>query len=226
MLNAKRHEIKYIVSRREADHLIRRLDCLFSRDAYSSNGYKISSLYFDDLYNTALSDKIAGLSIRHKYRLRYYEDDLSKFKLEKKSKIQSMTHKVSTWLTQAEVVKILDGTIEFLLEKDDLCKEFYLRLKHEQLKPKTLVSYDRIAFVHPVGNLRITFDKNVTGSSSFVRELNDLDVVNVLDKEEVVLEVKFDGMMPDVVRSILQTSGHMQIASSKYVFARKFNYYL
>ena len=81
-----RHEIKYVISGQEADLLSGRLGKLFRRDSHGKGHgrYLVTSLYFDDIYDSALRDKIDGTDDRRKYRLRYYGDDVSFIRLEKK----------------------------------------------------------------------------------------------------------------------------------------------
>ena len=87
ILKSKRHELQYIISDLEAIVLQKRLDKILKRDKFCENGpYTITSLYFDDVMNTAIKEKINGERVRHKFRIRYYNNDTSFLKLERKSK--------------------------------------------------------------------------------------------------------------------------------------------
>ena len=47
----------------------------------------VNSIYFDDLNNSSANDNLAGVSIREKYRLRWYNKDfshLAKFELKRR----------------------------------------------------------------------------------------------------------------------------------------------
>jgi len=90
-----------------------------------------------------------------------------------------------------------------------------------------IVQYQRLSFVHPVGNLRITFDSDIRTSG------NQLDLFNksimytpVLGIDDVIMEIKFTGIIPDYIRNLIQTRHVMAGPSSKYVFSRKYNYEL
>ena len=61
--------------------------------------YLIHSLYFDDYKDTSVYTTESGLSKRFKWRIRYYDDDLSYIVLERKEKLESKCHKESTKLT-------------------------------------------------------------------------------------------------------------------------------
>ena len=84
-----RHEIKYIIPFEQALIYQHKLKALLGLDANSIDGkYTITSLYYDDYKNSAFTQKVEGDMIRHKYRLRYYNEAIDQVKLERKSKIQ------------------------------------------------------------------------------------------------------------------------------------------
>lgn len=222
----KRHELKYMITELEYKVLVRRLEKILKRDGNGSeNGYTITSLYFDDHNNNAYKQKIEGEAVRHKYRIRYYNDNLSFIKLERKSKIHQMTVKNSVILTQEEVNMIYRGDIEFLLlKKDSLYREFYCEIKHNMLKPKAIVKYEREAFTHPIGKTRVTFDRNVkTANMNIDIFSEDISYVPVLDSNNIILEIKFNGVIPQHIQSIIQTGHVTQASTSKYVLSRKYN---
>lgn len=221
-----RHELKYMMDEIEDLVLVKRIEKVLKRDENScEKGYSITSLYFDNCYNRAYKEKMNGEAIRHKYRIRYYNDDLSYIKLERKSKINQITTKVSVPLIIEEVEKIYNRELDFLLaKKEKLYHEFYKELKHGLLKPKVIVKYDREAFMHPVGNLRITFDRKIKTANMNTNILGDNQYfVDALDKGKSILEIKFNGVLPDFIRSLIQSGHVMQASSSKYIFSRKYN---
>ncbi|GMQ58664.1 polyphosphate polymerase domain-containing protein [Vallitalea sediminicola] len=221
-----RHELKYMMNELEDIVLVKRVEKVLKRDGNSNGkGYSITSLYFDNCYNQAYEQKMNGEAIRHKYRIRYYNDDLSYIKLEKKSKINQITKKVSVPLSVEEVEKIYERDLDFLLAKKKyLYHEFYKELKHGLLKPKVIVKYDREAFIHPVGDLRITFDRKIKTANMHTNILSDNQYfIDALEKGKTILEIKFNGVLPDFIRSLIQSGHIMQASSSKYIFSRKYN---
>lgn len=61
-------------------------------------------------------------------------------------------------MEQAE--QLLDGRTDFLLHNEDpLLIELYCKIKGELLSPRTIVSYEREAFVYSPGNVRVTLDR-------------------------------------------------------------------
>jgi len=215
-----------MVNQLEYKVLVKRLDKILKRDSNSSgDGYTITSLYFDDLYNNAYRQKVEGEAIRHKYRIRYYNNDLSFIKLERKSKVNQMTMKKGVPLSTEEVKKIYRGDIEFLLSKEEsLYREFYCEIKHKLLKPKVIVKYERDAFTHPVGDMRVTFDRNVkTANMETDIFKEDISFVPILEPNQVIVEIKFNGVISDHIQSIMQMAHVTQASTSKYVLSRKYN---
>ena len=74
-----RHEWKHTINRLDDQVVTARLRKLFQHDTYadSRGTYRVSSLYFDTPYDKALRQKIDGVDRREKFRIRYYNEDLS-----------------------------------------------------------------------------------------------------------------------------------------------------
>ena len=220
-----RHELKHSISQGEDRILSSRLRKLFSRDlnAGPDGSYRIRSLYFDTPNDTALRQKLDGVNCREKFRLRYYGDDLSFIRLEKKYKINGLCGKRSTRITQEQVEMLLSGEIDFLLSGDALMQELYSKMKGQRLAPKTIVTYDREAFLFAPGNVRITLDRNVRTGLASLDFLNPgLHHVPVSDGL-TVLEVKYDEFLPEIVKMAVQIPNTQASAYSKYAVCRKFD---
>ncbi|MDO9592759.1 MAG: hypothetical protein Q7I98_06170, partial [Erysipelotrichaceae bacterium] len=69
--------------------------------------------------------------------------------------------------------------------------------------------------------VRVTFDEYIK-SGLFTSNLFDRDFpgVPVLKENEVVLEVKFNEIMPDFIRLILETVPKCRLAISKFAICR------
>lgn len=224
---ADRQEQKFFLNYGEYSALRYKLKRVLDKDDHGVNGvYTVTSLYFDDVYNRALAEKIRGDTVRHKYRIRYYNDNTAFLKLERKSKYQRTVVKSSVLLTEDEVRKIYDNNHAFLLEKgSEVADELYLELAGGILKPKVVVKYKRLAFVHPVGNLRITFDTEIK-TSGHQTDIFDTDIhyLPAIGSNMRIMELKFSGVIPDFIRSLLQIDHVMASAASKYVLSRRFHY--
>lgn len=219
-----RHEIKHYIN--TADYLliksklrhIAKLD--YHADAYGE--YQIRSLYFDNYQNKILSEKISGVNHREKFRIRFYNGDSDFIKLEKKSKINGLCSKLSTSISKAECEKILAHDITFLKESSKpLFNELYAKMKDQVLRPKTIVDYTREAYIYAPGNVRITFDKKIrTGINSTDLFNPQLATIPSLDRQYIVLEVKFDQFFPDIIADVIQTHERRATSVSKYALCR------
>ena len=124
-----RHEMKYPIDLLQYQVLQRKLRMLLKPDAHAepkTHQYKIRNIYFDDLKETALFDKEAGVYRRKKYRIRIYNHSDSLIKFERKSKVNQYILKESVRITRKEAEQIIAGSYDFLAKSpQSLLKEFY-----------------------------------------------------------------------------------------------------
>ncbi|MBE5822272.1 MAG: polyphosphate polymerase domain-containing protein [Clostridiales bacterium] len=222
-----RHELKYEINYSEYIVLRNRLKNIMKQDSHvnSEGNYLIRSIYFDNYKNKALKEKIDGKKLREKFRIRYYNNNLNYIVLEKKTKVNNLCKKFSAKLTEEECKKILDGDYEWMLKAgDELIKEFYIKLKNEVLRPSVLVSYTREPYVYSAGNVRVTFDFNIRSSMYSQDFLNkDIIDIDVSEANIVIMEVKYDEFLPDIIFDIIQNNNCRQEAFSKYCVSKLIN---
>ncbi|AFS79498.1 VTC domain-containig protein [Gottschalkia acidurici 9a] len=221
-----RHELKYYVNYHDYYILSHRLKRIMKRDKHTNeNGeYLISSLYFDDIDNTALSDKLAGINDRVKYRIRTYNRSDEQIILEKKIKNGSHVAKIRE-KTSIEIYRaIISSNYEVIKNIDmPLHKELYMKMKNNLLRPKVIVEYVREAYVSDPGNIRITFDKELsTGLNQLDLLKSELSTIRSLDEEHTILEVKYDSYLPEHIKDMIQLEGLVKQSASKYVICRKY----
>lgn len=102
-----RHEWKHEISYGDMLVLRQRLSVVMKRDVHAIDGtYLIRSLYFDNASDKALREKVDGVNIREKFRIRYYNNDTSLIHLEKKSKVNGLCLKDSVALTKEQAQAI------------------------------------------------------------------------------------------------------------------------
>lgn len=222
-----RHEFKYYISEHTYRILSQRFRNILNADENMDNeeGYVISSLYFDDIYNSALEEKISGTRFRKKYRIRIYNHSDSLIKLECKAKYDNYIGKESVIISRDEYNKILADDYDFLASrKEQICRELYCLHHTKLLKPVTVVEYRREAYVMESGNVRITFDKNISASIYSMDIFSDEYVTSeVLKQGLVVLEVKYDDFIPRYIWQMIQSVGTLKSAISKFVICRNKN---
>lgn len=217
-----RHELKHSINTVEYMAIRQRVNAVCKKDANSNGAYTVKSLYFDNFYDEALKEKLEGFNKREKFRIRYYGTDKSFIRLEKKSKINSLCNKVSAVITEEEVQRLINNDYEFLKNsKDPLLLELYSKMKTKFIKPKTIVIYEREAFVYTAGNVRITFDSKIRTGINSVDFLND-EVITLSTGNNTILEVKYDEFIPQVILDAVQTGGQSAKAFSKYAVARMY----
>ncbi|WWR17049.1 polyphosphate polymerase domain-containing protein [Lachnospiraceae bacterium JLR.KK008] len=222
-----RHELKYRIGPADYFAIRQRLRPVMKPDEHAGadGQYVIRSIYFDNMDDKVLREKINGISKREKFRIRYYNDDFSFLMLEKKVKWNSLCLKVGVRLTEDECRRILSGNTGWMKEHSfGLVRELYCKMNSQQLRPRVLVSYVREPYVYTAGNVRVTFDSCIR-STLFHRDFLEQTVrdISVADNPgEMTLEVKFDAFLPEVIRMLLQTGGIRQQAYSKYGACRRF----
>ena len=222
-----RHELKYPISYSDYLAVRNRLRVIMKKDIHvSSDGlYHTRSIYFDNTEDKALREKVDGIEKREKFRIRYYNDDLSFIVLEKKMKISNLCLKYDAELTEDKFRKILNGDLKWMKnDQDELIREFYAKLKYQRLKPKVMVSYTREPYVYDAGNVRITFDSQIR-TSLFQKDFLDKGINDINATEfgnEIILEVKYDAFLPGVIQDLIQVKGIRQQAFSKYSACRSF----
>lgn len=219
-----RVEDKFSCSVAELYHLQKRLEYVLDSDFNENNmeGYKVSSLYFDDLGDSCLLDTVEGFRSRRKYRIRIYNDSLDTIKLEVKEKQNNRIYKISRNITKAEMDKLIRGEcIDCTYTEDDPATFFNLSIQTKGLRPKVIVTYERKAFIYESGNIRITLDRNVRGSND-VLHFGDKEMAYDFVKEsDAVLEVKYDEFMPHFILQLLELGNMKQTAYSKYQLCRE-----
>ncbi len=220
-----RHEWKHQINVSDRIAIGQRMRALAMPDPHAEDGrYLIRSLYFDNMDDKALREKIDGIDRREKFRIRYYNLDPSVIHLEKKSKVNGLGTKYSADLTAEQAQKIVDGDIDWMLDDSQpLVKELYCKMRYQGLKPKTIVDYTREPFIYGPGNVRVTLDYNIrTGLASTDFLSRDCPTVPVPD-DPIILEVKWDDFLPGVIRDAVQLPGRRSEAFSKYAQCRVYD---
>lgn len=215
-----RHELKYIINDATYRELSTVLSVLMEHDVHAgeTGEYNIRSLYFDDIYQTAYMEKLDGVQIRKKYRVRIYNCSDRSISLECKHKNGPYIYKESVRLTHQEYNQMLTGDYGFLLKKESqMAREFFIDARTNCMKPVVTVDYDREPFINDVGTVRITFDKHVQaispGDDMFQK---DVPGFAILPHGQMILEVKFTGKLPEKIRRIFTSYPLTQCSASKF----------
>ena len=216
-----RHEVKHEINFSDMLVIRHRMKTVAYPDPHTINGkYHIRSLYFDDISDKALMEKLNGVSYREKFRIRYYNGDTSVIRLEKKTKINRLGNKQSAFLTAHQAQCIVNGDIKWMLSfESELIQELYSKMQTQRLSPKTIVDYTREPFIYPAGNVRVTLDYDIRSGIKCTDFLNT-ECVTVPVSDSIILEVKWDGFLPDIIRDAVSLADRREGAFSKYAACR------
>lgn len=227
MINMRkyRNEIKFVINKDSAEILKKKLSLLMDVDSNSileDNSYLIRSLYFDNIYSDAYYEKIDGVEYRKKYRIRLYNNDTSFIRLECKYKHENKTSKDQILIDKSICDKIINGNIEDLdISKNNLLTKFVMDYRVRNLKPSIIVDYKRLAYTYPVSDVRVTFDSKIrSGMYNYNLYDENLETYKVLDDNQVVLEVKFNEILPEQIAIVLSTVPMIRQAFSKFAVCR------
>lgn len=218
-----RHEFKFQLSPSEYLAVRARLRAVLTPDVHTDNHheYQVRSIYFDTPGDKALREKIDGVNAREKFRIRFYNGDLSHIRLEKKSKINGLSSKQSDPISQEEARQLLEEIPFSPPAGRELLAELICKIQYQRLKPKIIVDYTREPFVFAAGNTRVTIDRAIrTGKVTGAQAMTPMAVTIPARTQGALLEVKYDEFLPEIVRNVVQLGKRQAGAFSKYAACR------
>ena len=220
-----RNELKFVLNKVDAELIKSTIAsaCFLDEHVNSDGSYEVKSIYFDTLSDKCLFETLDGVNKRHKFRVRKYGNSNEIFKFEKKMSENGLKRKRVDLISRKMLFEILNGSFgcENISDKQVLAEFFTEHLLYMH-RPVVVIGYKRIPFIYPIGNVRVTFDSNIVASDDINVFFNDYTgLEKEVIKDMVILEVKYDGVLPPFIRKVLNNSGILeQSAFSKYVMAR------
>ena len=217
-----RHEWKHELNVADLLVLRSRLSAVMERDPHAVGGrYQIRSLYFDNIDDKALREKIDGVNQREKFRIRMYNGDPSVIHLEKKAKNNGLGAKFSADLTAEETQKIIDGDLSWMADSGrPLVQELYSKMLSDGIRPKTIVDYVREPFIYGPGNVRVTLDYDIRTGMSSTDFLDPNAVTIPAGDAPILVEVKWDEFLPSIIKDAVSLPGRRVGSFSKYAQCR------
>lgn len=219
-----RNELKYQCSERQIRMLEMRIKNLCRPDPHAAEGgkYTVRSVYFDDYRDSCYYENEDGVNSREKFRIRIYDGKTGLIMLESKEKINGLGHKYACRISGELCREILDGDFKMPESADSVLRKFFLHYRTRMYRPKVVVEYERTPFVYSAGNVRITFDRNIMATAHVDTFLEPRIYARpVMPVGMHLLEVKFDGLLPDHIYHTLQLRDLQRIAYSKYYTSRR-----
>lgn len=221
-----RSEIKYIISERQYQALINRIEIIVPEDKNSAGslGYQVRSVYFDSYKDKSLNEKDEGFAARTKYRIRIYDLDCDEVKIEVKNKINERVTKQTQIISKEQAQKLLGGEYDFLINSENpLLQQIYTKFVIGNYRPKLLIEYQRRAFFDEASNVRITFDHNIRiNKSNFDLFGKNTHLIKIVPQNLRVLEIKYDRILPEHIKRALQIDRFEKTSFSKYLTGRKY----
>lgn len=184
--------------------------------------YEIRSLYFDDCWDRCMEENESGVDERQKYRIRTYGPEGQTIHLEIKEKRSGLTKKTACDVSREACCQIMEDKLPLMLDQRKPLNQLQMQMRCTGMRPKAIIAYERTAYVHPIGNVRVTFDRNIMASpccEDFF-EGRIPGMVPVLPKGIHVLEVKYDELLPDFIARQLELGSLQKCAFSKYYLGR------
>jgi len=208
--NIGRSELKYFIAFDIIPHLKEFIKPYMELDPYSAerdnNNYTVRSIYFDTSKFDFYYDKMDGLKVRKKLRVRTYNkfNHINPAFLEIKRRYVNrvLKERVKVPLSQVEQIctnlenpKFDDNNFS---DGKQVIDKYYYNLRKLDLKPTALITYEREAYIGLMdSHTRLTIDKNLR--SLIYPRISDIfmedDLKMVIDLK-YILELKYDGYMP------------------------------
>jgi len=227
-----RYERKYLVKNEDLPRLRKRLEPFVRPDIYAPQDkegrfqYTVRSIYFDTPGFDALHEKVEGIEIRKKLRVRGYdkpgpdEKVFLEIKRKRGDRIWKNRANVYYHLLEDLLCNGMKGGIpnESQINKDET-KRFLFNYHRYAFRVVNLIVYDREPFHGSYDpGVRITFDKNIRCKMwPSLSELYSDAGLRLVWKDHFILEIKyFTDKMPTWARSIVQEFGLRHQALSKY----------
>lgn len=220
-----RVENKYLCTDYEIAILKNRLKNLLPIDVHQNGeAYTIRSVYFDTISNDCFYENMAGVNHRSKYRIRTYNHSEEQINFEIKEKCNGYIKKQKYALSRDVCEKVLTGKNigNIFGEHQEIKNRILLQQKTALLRPVAVIEYERSAYVLSMGNVRITFDRNIAAAAE-VEEFfeENMRMIPVLRPHQHLLEVKYDELLPDYVVEALNLENLRRVSFSKYCLGRQ-----
>ena len=221
-----RHEYKYQCTLQKLLCIRNQIEPILYQDSNVGDDgtYTIRSLYFDDYNNRCFYENVNGTDPREKFRIRIYNGDASFIKLELKRKERGKTKKLSCHLSEELCRMAMNGELLPIEAVDSaVYRKFCMQQSTRLLQPTVIVEYDRVPFVYPDGNVRVTLDLQIR-SSDRIESFLDKEIASraIMPTNRHLLEVKFDEYIPDFIYQAVQAQNLQQTTFSKYYLCRKY----
>ena len=183
-----RVEQKYILTEKEKDILMKRINKYLKKDTYFDS--LISNVYFDDSNNRLIINSLEKPLYKDKIRLRSYgiPSMESEVFFEIKYKYKGIVWKRRLMLKLKDFYDYFDGKN---INDNQIMKELDYLVKYYDLKPTIFISYHRFSYrSKDDDSLRITFDDELISRKNDLRLEKGIYGDKYFKSNEVIMEIK------------------------------------
>lgn len=223
-----RFELKYLITLQQAEKFKDALRAYMRPDEHSNdNGrYALASLYYDSPDLRCYWEKEYGIRFRRKLRLRRYETgetltEESPIFLEIKQRVDRVTQKRRAVLPYREALRLCNERQmpeNSHPEDKSIIDEIYVFLWQYNLRPVSLVRYNRQAFIGSAYDLglRVTFDTTLTFQTHPLHLHETPQGLPMLPINQVVMEIKVNERIPSWLTGLIADHNLRLERVSKY----------
>lgn len=234
-LHFSRFEFKYILPQGLRDELESELQYFIELDPYveqkAGAKYMVRSLYFDNQAMSAYYEKIDGMMLRAKFRIRTYtrqEHDGTPEFLEVKGRHNALVfkHRIelengrsgdASWESRFTNGAAAIEQVASRIPQGDLRARFVRDVYRKRLRPLMLIDYQRRPYVSKYDpEFRITFDDTLSCAATERLFPRPYESSRSILPGYTILEVKFRHHVPKWFHSIIQAFELRRVSISKY----------
>ena len=212
----RRYEIKYLLSRRQRDAIVRELAPRMALDHYGRSS--IRNIYYDTPDFRLIRRSLEKPVYKEKLRVRSYgrAGEESPVFVELKKKYRGVVYKRRIILPQAQASACLAGDAP--LPDSQIGREIAYALEYYQaLRPAMFLSYAREAYApRDGGSFRVTFDEDIRYRTSALTLDSGCRGRALLPPDMVLMELKTPDAIPLWMVHALSAQGVCKTSFSKY----------
>ncbi len=236
MLVDRRYELKFVVSPAQKERFLGSVRHALKPDPHGTDAaYRVTSQYYDSPKLSCYWEKVDGVALRKKIRLRFYGDVDPEVGFGSRAAFLEIKHRLNECISKERValrpesaVAILEDSSR-LLHLDELLTEeerrhrqtialIELTAGHLALVATDVITYRREAWMGTFDSrLRLTFDHFVHAlAPDRYLDLDRESGVPLIPTGHAVMEVKFNRRIPRWIRDTIMAQGLAVQRFSKY----------
>ena len=226
-----RYEFKYFMNSKISNDIFNQSLNFMNIDSYAlkkkNHRYLVRSLYFDNDEYSNFFEKVDGVKVRKKFRLRSYDKDFSSKNpvfFEMKGRAQDRVIKKRILIDKKDIkyFETLNNLDELYkkYKNDSLIEDFIYDVKKKNIKPKIMIDYNRQPLINKFGlYFRLTFDSDLitTKTNHLFENKKRFKFPLEYKPGNSILEVKFERSIPAWFHRIIQSHHLNRRSISKFV---------